>query len=259
MSAPAPEAPGRAAVMASLGEEYLDTIRAGVRAHPRSNQTIIGPSEIGNPCIRALLHRLHGDREAEPGEPAWAPAIGTALHAYVQGFFDAASAGEEFSGRWLTEQTVTVGAIGGQPITGSTDLWDEWSHTVIDHKFVGKSSLSDYAAHGPKKFPQYRIQAHLYARGWENAGKHVDAVMIAFVPRDGADLSKTYLWWEPYLPAIADAALIRANRLYDAMRSLGGIGALLPLYPPCESIFCHWCGNGPRRLHVPAIKPLTAQ
>lgn len=249
---------------AALTEDYLNVIRAGVRAHPRSGQSIVGPSELGNKCTRALLHRLHGDRFEEDGEPAWTPAIGTALHAYVQGFFDAAAASEEQYGRWLTEQTVTVGSIGGQPITGSCDLWDEWTHTVIDHKFVGKSSLNDYESNGPDSvhasptWAQYRTQAHLYGRGWENAGRRVDVVMIAFVPREGGlDLSKSYLWWEPYNPAIAEAALERASLLHAAMTDLG-LEAMLKLYPQrCTDKFCGWCGNRPRRLHIPTIKPFV--
>jgi hypothetical protein len=228
--------------------EYLDTLRNGINANPRSAQRRIGPSEIGVPCTRALIHKLHKDEEP-PRAAAWKPAVGTALHTQVEEWFNAVSQGDEQHGRWLTEQRVTVGEIGGEPITGSTDLWDDWSHAVIDHKFVGKTNLANYRANGPSV--QYRVQGHLYGRGWVNAGKKPDIVMIAFVPRDG-ELEDTYFWWEQYNPFIAQAALDRANQLHAAMTALG-VGPVLASYPPCESIWCPWCGNGPRRSTIPAL------
>lgn len=246
-------APDLAAEAAALAAEYLDTLRAGVRAHPRSGQTLIGPSEIGDPCPRAVLHRLNGDRAGEPAEPAWAPAIGTAVHAQIQEWFDAAAATEEFRGRWETEQRVTVGRIGGMDISGSCDLWDEWTRAVIDHKCVSGRRLAAYAAHGPG--PQYRAQAHLYGRGWQLAGKDPRLVMIAFVPRDGGNLGQSYLWWEPYDPAVAEAALGRAEGLWNALQALG-LDKALTFFPPCTGPFCDWCSNGPYK-PLPALKPFT--
>jgi hypothetical protein len=247
---------GLEAEAAALQDEYLATLRRGVAAHPRSQQQLIGPSEVGNPCARALLHRLNGDRPPA-GEPAWAPAIGTAVHAQVQQWFDAEAATDLFFGRWLTEQRVTVGTIAGQPISGSCDLWDEWTQAVIDHKFVGKSSLNDYRANGPDSpyasptWAQYRAQAHLYGRGWENAGKTPRLVMIAFVPRDGGDLGSAYLWWERYNPGIAQAALDRANAMHNLL-TVFGITDAVNGFSPCTSRFCDWCG-GP----APTLKPFT--
>jgi hypothetical protein len=240
------------AIARALGEQYLDTIRAGVRAHPRSAQQLIGPSEIGLECTRALLHRLNGDRAPEGPEPAWTPAIGTALHAYVEGFFTAASASEEYAGRWLTEQRVTVGTIGGKEISGSTDLWDEWSRAVIDHKFVGKTKIADARANGPSK--QYRVQAHLYGRGWAREGKHPEIVMIAYVPRDGAFavLGDSYLWWEPYDPAVAEAALARANALHALIKAFGMAEALAGFAPCAPGSWCDWCHPA-----TPKLIPLT--
>jgi hypothetical protein len=238
----------------ALQDEYLDVLRAGIRAHPRSHQKLIGPSEIGNPCSIALIHKLNQDPEPDRGAP-WRPAVGTALHTQVEEWFQAMSAGEEHHGRWLTEQRVTVGTIGGIAISGSTDLWDEWSRAVIDHKFVGTNKLRQYRTHGPEKFPQYRIQAHLYGKGWENIGKRPDLVMVAFVPRDG-ELDESWFWWEEYRPEVADAALERANRLYDSIQVLG-VDAVLGLYQPCKNTFCPWCGGPRRSTGIPALTPFT--
>jgi hypothetical protein len=238
----------------ALKAEYLDVYKRGMAAHPRSAQRRIGPSEIGIDCMRALAHKLNKDEEPVRG-PAWTPAVGTALHTQADEWFTATSAGDEFHGRWLTEQKVTVGEIGGEPITGHTDLWDEWSHAVIDHKFVGTKRLKDYRSNGPSM--QYRVQGHLYGKGWENAGKHPDIVMIAFVPRDG-EIDDSYLWWEQYQPMIAEVYLARANRVFNAIQVLG-LEAVLASYPACESVFCPWCGSGPRRVGIPPIRQFHNQ
>jgi hypothetical protein len=240
-------------VAENLKAEYLDTLRAGINNHPRSAQRRIGPSEIGIACTRALIHKLNKDPEPARAA-AWKPAVGTALHTQVEAWFQAVAATDAQAGRWLTEQKVTVGQIGGEPITGHTDLWDEWSHAVIDHKFVGKTSLNNYRANGPST--QYRIQGHLYGQGWVNAGKTPDLVMIAFVPRDG-ELEDSYFWWEQFNPAIAAAALDRANQLLESMQLLG-MAALLDSYPPCTNVFCPWCSpHGPRHTTLPAIRTFT--
>lgn len=234
----------------ALKAEYLDILRGGINGNPRSAQRRIGPSEIGIDCMRALAHKLV--KNPEPARAAaWKPAVGTALHTQVEEWFNAVAQTDGQHGRWLTEQRVSVGSIGGEEITGSTDLWDEWSHAVIDHKFVGKTSLNNYRANGPSN--QYRIQGHLYGRGWENAGKNPDIVMIAFVPRDG-ELEDTFFWWEQYDPTVALDALVRANNLYNAIAAFG-LETVLALYKPCTNVFCPWCSpHGPRRGGVPTLR-----
>lgn len=214
-----------------LAEEYMDVVTAGIQAHPRSHQRLIGPSELGVPCQRALLHKLNKDPEPDRG-PAWKPAVGTALHAQME---------EWFSGReeWLVEQRVDVGMIGPEQISGSTDLFYR-AGAVIDHKFVGKTRLLHYRAHGPGE--QYRVQAHTYGRGWAALGYPVQMVMIAFVPRDG-ELADSYFWWEPYDPMVALVAFAQANRLYRRLQEVG-LAAALAEFQPCDDQWCPWCAPG---------------
>lgn len=240
------EAARELAILTSV--EYLEVVENGITSNARSQQRRIGPSEIGTPCTRALLHKLNEDPEP-PRAAAWKPAVGTALHTQMDAWFSQASGHE---GRWLTEQQVTVGQIGGVDITGHTDLWDEVSHAVIDHKFVSQKRLLDYKANGPGQ--QYRAQAHLYGRGWALAGKTVDLVMIAFLVRDG-DLRDHYFWHEPYDEQVALDALARANSLLGQIRLLG-IDEALSRYEPCNSPWCPWCSpivpgqnRGLRRFH----------
>ena len=226
--------------MTSVEDLYLSVIKDGITRHPRSLQKRIGPSEMGRPCDRWILHKLNGDGEPDRG-PAWKPAVGTAMHDQLERWFDAANRGGGDVDRteWITEWEVTVGQIGGQAITGHSDLFHVPTGTVIDHKVVGPKQLSKYRLHGPSE--QYRVQAHLYGKGFTDDGGWgpCRAVAIAFLPRDG-ELSSAYFWSEPYNPHIAAEALLRNNRLFT-MLTVVGIDAALAASPLCDDQWCTWC------------------
>lgn len=234
--------------MTAVEDLYLGVIKAGIARHPRSLQKRIGPSEIGNPCDRQILHKLNGDDEPNRG-PAWKPAVGTAVHDQLERWFDAANrgGGEVERMEWVTEWQVTVGQILGVDITGHSDLFHVPTGTVIDHKVVGPSQLTKYRLHGPSQV--YRVQAHLYAAGFTRDGgwgpaKHV---AIAFLPRDG-ELDKTVFWTEPYDPHIAAEAMVRANRLATLL-AVVGIDAALAASPLCDDQWCTWCRAEKREQH----------
>lgn len=226
--------------MTSVEDLYLNVIKDGITRHPRSLQKRIGPSEMGKPCDRWILHKLNGDGEPDRG-PAWKPAIGTAVHDQLERWFDAANrgGGEVDRTEWITEWEVTVGQIGGQSITGHSDLFHVPTGTVIDHKIIGPKQLSKYRLHGPSE--QYRVQAHLYGKGFTDDGGWgpCRAVAIAFLPRDG-ELSNAYFWSEPYNPHLAGQALLRSNRLHT-MLTVVGIDAALAASPLCDDQWCTWC------------------
>lgn len=232
------------ALAEAVSMSYIETVVAAIVDHPRSQQKRIGPSEIGTECNRALLHKLNEDDEP-PRPPGWKPTVGTAVHEWLEGHFRSASTtvGGEAMGRWFVEQRVDVGEIGGTAITGSTDLFDAYTGTVIDHKIVGPSMLRKYRAQGPSEV--YRTQAHLYGRGWNRKGYDTKMVMIAFLPREG-ELDDSYIWTEPWDETVALAALERANALW-AVKEAMGIGAALALYPPCDYRFCPWCAPEQQR------------
>jgi hypothetical protein len=224
----------------SVEDLYLGVIKDGITRHPRSLQKRIGPSEIGRPCDRWILHKLNGDGEPDRG-PAWKPAVGTAVHDQLERWFDAANrnGGETTRVEWVTEWQVNVGQIGGQDVPGHSDLFHVPTGTVIDHKIVGPKQLAKYRLHGPSQ--QYRVQAHLYGKGFTDDGgwgpcRHV---AIAFLPRDG-ELSGAYFWSEPYNPHLAAEALVRANRLWT-MLTVVGINAALAASPLCDDQWCTWC------------------
>lgn len=220
-----------------IADQVFDIMIEEMVNQPRSLQKRIGPSEMGIECSRALLHKLAKDQEPPRG-PAWKPQVGTALHDQQERWFNkAAAAGASEENRWLCEQSVVVGQIGGEDHAGSTDLFDSWGHAVGDWKFIGPSRLKHYRSKGPSQ--QYRTQAHLYGRGWQLEGWQVDLVMIFFIPRDG-ELSDSYVWSEPYNQTVATDALARMNQLDGLQKAIGQEQAL-SLYPLCSDRYCAWC------------------
>lgn len=226
--------------MTAVEDLYMGVIRAGITAHPRSLQKRIGPSEIGKPCDRWMLHKLNGDEEPERG-PAWKPAIGTAVHAQLDEWFSGANrgGGDIANTEWITEWEVNVGRIGDTDITGHSDLFHVPTGTVIDHKIIGPNQLKKYRLHGPGA--QYRTQAHLYGKGFtdDNGWGPCRTVAIAFLPRDG-ELHQAYFWSEPYDPHLAVAALARANRLW-ALLHVVGLDRALATTTLCDDQWCTWC------------------
>lgn len=192
---------------------YRATIESAINGAPRSQQRTIGPSEIGAPCEHCLAAKLAGwDRTQDA---AWLPAIGTAVHEWLDVAFTLAN---HPTFRWTTEKRVMVGHIQGAEIWGHTDLFDHDTQTVIDHKIVGKSTLDQARRHGPSA--QYRAQAHLYGQGWVNAGQPVAVVAIAYLPRNAVSLDSAVLWHEPFDPQVAHEALDRADRLAATINAL---------------------------------------
>lgn len=210
----------------------VDTITEAMARQPRSLQKLIGPSEIGTPCSRAVLHKLAQVPEPDRG-PAWKPWVGTQGHAGLEAVFEHPRLKAE---GYITEANLYVGNIGPHEIRGSCDLYAP-AGVVIDWKFVGPSRLEGYKARGPGK--QYRVQAHTYGRGWHLLGRRVEIVMVAFLPRDG-ELADSYFWWEPFDEAKALAGLARANGLYDMLQTMG-LEKALDLFDPCTDQWCPWC------------------
>lgn len=229
-----------------LFDELLFVISQTIDAHPRSQQTRIGPSEIGTPCTRRLGHKLAGTPEARPSDSPWKPTVGTAIHAWLEEAFRGENGrwrrneGQDVT-RWLVEHKVRVGQIAGDDIDGNTDLYDRVTATVIDWKTCGPSRLKHYRRNGPG--PQYRVQAHLYGRGWVARNAPVDRVMIVFLPRNG-ELRDAFHWSEPYDEQVALDALKRANDVANTVQALGSAAfALLPT-DPTDCTFCPWWQPG---------------
>lgn len=216
-----------------LKDELLGLIRKAIEYHPRSQQVALGPSEVGHPCARRLGYKMLCFDE-NPGEPNWKATVGTAVHSWLEEVMAGDNAGAE-DPRWVVEQTVSCGELGGQDLTGHCDLYDRVTGTVVDWKTVGPTQLKKYKSKGPGA--QYRAQAHLYGRGWARRGENVQRVAVMFLPRDGA-LADAYYWSEAYDEQIALDALNRANATHAITHALGN--AALPLLATADA-FCSMC------------------
>jgi len=226
-----------------ISQDLLYVIGDASRNAPRSAQRLIGPSEMDMACAWRMLHALAQDKPDPTTQPVpWQATIGTAVHAWLADAFERSSLNAAVAQpRFLIEQRVTVGSIGGVQISGSCDLFDIDAAMVIDWKIVGSTRLALYRRKGPGR--QYRSQIHLYARGLVNAGHHVRYVMIAFLPRN-EPLSKAWFWSEPYDESVALAALSRAEGFYNLIQQVG-LPAALSMYPPCADTWCPWCPAKP--------------
>ncbi len=218
--------------------DYLDAIKASMDAHPRSQQTAIGPSEVGIECDRRIGYKLLG--YTEPDRPNLKAQIGTWGHAGLEDVFDTYNlTHSEFAGqeRYLIENTVVIGEVPYLPyrLAGHCDLYDRVTGCVLDHKFVGPSQLRHYRKDGPSQ--QYRIQANLYGLAWTKHGFPVASVAIAFFPRQG-EFDDIYVWQEQFDQHLAEQAIARLGGIAQVTGMLGLAG--LQLLPTAEA-WCQYC------------------
>lgn len=216
--------------------DIRSAISAFIGAHPRSLQRKIGPSEIGTPCKRKLAYKVSDLPGSTRQRVAWRPAVGTAVHTYLEGVLNAfnESVGET---RFLTETPVDCGVIGATPLTGSVDVYDVVTATVVDFKIVGPTSLRKARLSGASAL--YRTQVHTYGRGFVRAGWPVDHVAILWLPSAG-EITDAVFWSEPYDESVATEAIAQADALATAIRLLGP-DAVIPSLPRADD----WCQSCP--------------
>jgi hypothetical protein len=192
--------------MEALRDDIVAMILARHTSTPRHLQVELGPSEIGHPCSRKLAYSMTND-PVPKCNPQWDPLpsiIGTATHTWLESAAVLANTelGRE---RWLTETKVHV----TERLSGSCDLYDCDTETVIDYKVPG---VNQFGLLSRDMSPVYRAQAHLYGKGFVNAGRSVKTVAIMLLPRGGT-LAKAKLWSEPYDQGLADETIERWARI----------------------------------------------
>jgi len=175
------------------------------------------------------------------GDP-WAAIVGTAVHAWLAEAFLAANS-RLGRARWLVETRLEI----TPGLTGSCDLFDADTFTVVDHKVLGTTTMRKYTSEGPP--PGYVAQAHLYGLGWHRLGIPVRDVALAFYPRSGL-LSGLRLWSQPWDPAVAQAALDRHDAILAAADALGcerdpRAYKEIPRTPGHSCTYCSWLQPGP--------------
>lgn len=211
--------------------DYFNSIRTHLMSSPRGLQISIGPSEF-SPCDRQIAGKLFGLPKTP--QAAWRPATGTAIHSFLEDLFSSAEVLPDGGPRWLTERRVKVGLLDGKPLTGSCDLYDRLTHTTVDHKYVGITTLKSVRA--GKISQRYKTQQQLYAHGLVAAGFPVKDVAICYLPASG-ELEDAVWWAEPYDPAIAEEALLRVNEINNRVKQ----GEPLDAFKTSED----WCSSCP--------------
>jgi CRISPR/Cas system-associated exonuclease Cas4 (RecB family) len=191
---------------------------------PRSQQTMIGASEIGTPCSRRLAYKLLNVEAVNTDMDSWPAIVGTSVHAYLERAF-------KNNPDYMTEVKVLL-----EPWTkGTADLVHLPSKTVIDHKVVGVTALKKYKSEGMSQ--QYRVQLNMYAT-WLRLDGHteIENVAIMFWSRSGM-MRDAFSITEPYDEALVDKTLAR----YDAITAATQAGTqVLPLIPatPSNCMYC---------------------
>lgn len=183
---------------------YASEIRRVVLEHaaraPRTLQQHLGPSEIGVPCDRQVAGKLAALPATNHVADPWPSIMGTAGHAWVEGAFNADNLRRHML-RWVTETRVTP----HHDHPGTSDLYDAFEQAVVDHKFLGRTSLKKIrkivfqpgdvpwaarAALWPRK---YLVQLLLYGYGFWLLGLPVGRVVLVAYPRTESTLDNLYV------------------------------------------------------------------
>jgi hypothetical protein len=195
-----------------LKARIIEVIRWAEANSPRSQQTRIGPSEMGDPCERRIGYRIAEVPEVNDRFDPWAAIVGTSIHSWLDAAFQAYSLARG-STSWLTETPVSISEI----IGGRSDLFNLEEACVIDHKGAGPSVMKKVVKDGPGV--GYVVQIQLYGYGYEQLGYEVKKVALAFYPRAGW-LRDMYVWTADYDRDVALGALERVSRIASEVMSL---------------------------------------
>lgn len=188
----------------------------------RSVQAHIGPSEVGDPCDRAVASKVQGLPPLRVSGGSLASIAGTGIHDWIaQRLADLYGN----TARYLVETRVEY-----RGISGTSDLYDRRLRRVVDWKTVSQSKLARIRR-SPEFTPQWRVQTAIYAAGMEARGESVEEVSIVLVPREGS-IDDIFALTMPFDRSIADAAIDRVERLRETDVSTLGT---------CSGPFCDYC------------------
>lgn len=216
-----------------LREELLTAIEGRILVHPRSQQSMIGPSEIGG-CPRKLAYRL-ADWPKRADRASWRPTVGTAVHSWLEGAMSAVML-DNGERRYLTEEKVEIGYVGDRMMHGHADVYDTYRGIVIDWKIMGPTSLRNLKANGPSE--SYDVQRHVYGYGFARLGRPVNHVAIVGLPAAG-ELHEAVVDIAEYSEKRALAALDKARAIAAALAEHGPEYVLNRL--PGQEDYCRTC------------------
>lgn len=183
----------------SAAQELIDVLTAQDDDRPRSQQTVVGPSQVGG-CAAQLWFHMHGGQKINKTERL-AAMLGTAIHKAVEDAFIA-------HGPDTYMYELEVPGIDGLVGPGHIDRYDTSEYVITDYKTTTLKALRYFPKGGQK------IQVHIYGYLASKAGYRVDTVELIAIPRDGHE-KHVKVWREAYDEQIAVEALERLANIRD--------------------------------------------
>lgn len=231
----------------AMRRQLISMVRWASDGAPRTQQVLLGPSELGEPCSRRLGYKIAGVKPVNITDP-WPSLVGTAIHTWFEKTVNEYQQALKQPGRWLTEVTAPI----DQFVTGHVDLFDTATNSVWDLKTMNSDKIRKCREEGPLE--QHRTQIHLYGLGMSQLGYRVDRVGLVAVPRSGW-LSGMWVWSEDYDEQVARRAL---TRMYDVASQVIELGVdehpeQLNMVPATPSRLCSFCEFYTGRQQEPGI------
>jgi len=227
-----------------LRETLTSIIKWADNNATRSQQVMLGCSEIGDACDRKIAMTMVGLDQANYETDPWPSIVGTAIHTWLE---TAMARYQEVHGvvEWLTEMEVWP----SRWLPGHTDLYHRPTGTVLDLKNPSRTNFRKMMKDGIGD--TYEVQIQAYGMGNVRAGRPVKRVGIVMLPRDG-NLSEMRVLTRPYDPAVVEKAFGRIEGLADLIEKLDLVN-----HPErwgqvshAPSRLCGWC-----KFYSPKVKP----
>lgn len=242
-AAPSPTATqGNSPWAAAKARELKDLIQRYSARRPRSLQRHLGPSELAVECDRQVVGKLVGEEPTNHVTDPWASFMGTAGHAEMENVLAWENSVLGYV-RYISEQRVHPPGPFAEH-SGTADCTDLVDKTLLDWKFLGKTSLDKVKSPaGPPR--KYQGQVAIYTLALISMGYDVNRMALVAWPRTSSFLNDLYVWEQPFddttvalLTEVADDTRRRkawAQMVQDRQMSL----SMVPVAP--DSSECYFC------------------
>jgi hypothetical protein len=214
-----------------LANELTNIITEASRFSPRSQQVYIGPSEVGQECVRRLAYKLlDWEKANESGGGSWAANVGTAIHSFLEEIFS------KHPEKYEVEQKVQIRAN----LSGTVDLFDKEKGYVLDWKTTSPAGVKAKRSEGAT--PQQVTQVQLYGYGKAQQGVQVNKVGLIFLPT-GGQITDMHIELYDYDENAALSALARLDSVYELLSTIDveENPQMWPLIPATPSRMCMYC------------------
>ena len=214
-----------------LANELTNIITEASRYTPRSQQVYIGPSEVGQECVRRLAYKLlDWEKANESGGGSWAANVGTAIHSFLEEIFS------KYPEKYEVEQKVQIRAN----LSGTVDLFDKEKGYVLDWKTTSPAGVKAKRSEGATS--QQVTQVQLYGYGKAQQGVQVNKVGLIFLPT-GGQITDMHIELYDYDENASLSALARLDSVYELLSTIDveENPQMWPLIPATPSRMCMYC------------------